>query len=113
YDTAIQDTSSSTGWYKYASTSVYGGTATATQESRRKATFLFTGTGVRIIGHPHSNRSTNIKITIDGVTEVFSQKVANGTANTIYQVLSYEKVGLDDMLHFVEIESGTDELIKL
>ncbi|MEO3947606.1 fibronectin type III domain-containing protein [Gorillibacterium sp. CAU 1737] len=63
--------------------------------------FNFVGTKLRIIDANNSLRVPNgMKITIDGVSEVYSSY--SPTYN--YQVLSYEKVGLPKGIHEVVIE---------
>ncbi|NKI22308.1 hypothetical protein HFN20_13955 [Paenibacillus dendritiformis] len=68
-----------------------------------KIKFDFIGTKIRIIGVQYPNKFPNVPITIDGVTETFSQV---GSLN--YQVLQYEKTGLEYRRHTVEIAIPSD-----
>jgi hypothetical protein len=59
----------------------------------------FKGTKIRIIGSTSVNRSANIEITIDGAVSSFSMY----SASLVDQVLVYEKVGLPNAVHTVQI----------
>jgi hypothetical protein len=69
-----------------------------------KIRFCFKGTKIRIISTAYNTGTTNNKITIDGITETFSCY----SPTSILQALVYEKTGLTDSIHTVEIEVGTD-----
>lgn len=88
------------GWTKPTSSGFYNGGLSATNVSGDIATFKFYGTKLRIIDQIHPNRSTNISITIDGNTEIFSE-YASVAQN---QTLVYEKTGLILKVHDVTIK---------
>ncbi|MET4563335.1 uncharacterized protein YjdB [Lysinibacillus parviboronicapiens] len=66
-----------------------------------KLTFKFKGTKIRLVGAKGnaSDASTSSSFIIDGKTETFDQY----NVNFITQVLLYEKSGLEDTIHTVEI----------
>lgn len=65
-----------------------------------KIEFAFKGTKLRIISSStRPERANSIDVIIDGVTETFSPR----TSATVYQTLVYEKTGLVDTIHKVEI----------
>ncbi|WP_333880399.1 Ig-like domain-containing protein [Lysinibacillus capsici] len=64
-----------------------------------KVRFNFKGTKIRLIGYLHNNRSNKISINIDGISETFSQYGPNTEMS-----LDYEKTGLTESIHTVEIE---------
>lgn len=68
-----------------------------------KIKFDFIGTKIRIIGVQYPNKFPNVPITIDGITETFSQ-----VGSLKYQVLQYEKTGLENRRHTVEIAIPSD-----
>ncbi|MFB5763844.1 bacterial surface protein [Paenibacillus medicaginis] len=68
-----------------------------------KIEFKFVGTSLRIIGGLRDNHSDRISITIDGETEYFSE-YKKETSITIGQILVYEKLGLENTVHSVEIK---------
>ncbi|MNB94369.1 hypothetical protein D3C75_415200 [compost metagenome] len=61
--------------------------------------FVFKGTKLRIISCTYPTYSDSININIDGVNETFSLI----TSPHNHQILVYEKDGLDDKIHSVEI----------
>lgn len=63
-----------------------------------KIRFKFKGTKIRLVGGMHENRSKKISIKIDGISETFSQY-----GSTTHMTLDYEKIGLTDSIHTVEI----------
>lgn len=64
-------------------------------------TFKFKGTKLRIIGDlKYTDRASDNDISIDGVHYSYSQQCASGQ---IYQILNFEKVGLEDTIHTVAI----------
>lgn len=73
--------------------------------------FTFEGNGLRIIGAVHANMASRIHITIDGYRSKFSARDANVVEMVVPQVdhILFEKQGLKDGVHVVEIELGTDE----
>jgi Carbohydrate esterase 2 N-terminal len=84
----------------------YQSTIHSSSDMNAKVQFKFIGTSLRIIAPKTSSGSNVININIDGITETYS--LYNNT--TTYQVLVYEKQGLINREHTVEIrlsESGT------
>jgi len=81
----------------YANTSRYSNQAGA------KISFIFKGTKLRVIGPKSTNKHANVPIIIDGQTETFSQIGYNQT-----QILLYEKTGLSNTEHSVEIIVPSD-----
>jgi hypothetical protein len=80
----------------------YNGTVTwINNPTNTSIRFKFKGTKIRIIGTRYQDRSSNIQIKIDGATETYSEYRAVGT--TEGQILVYEKIGLVDGIHDVEI----------
>jgi hypothetical protein len=73
--------------------------------------FNFFGTKLRIISciHEPKHRSSDIKVTIDGKEEIYSEQ---GT-QIQYQTLVYEKTNLVEGVHTVVIKSGTTSLYPL
>lgn len=65
--------------------------------------FKFKGTKLRILGPVYNNKPTDIPITIDGTTEIFSGYTSTLVYNHV--VLLYEKTGLADTVHTVTIET--------
>lgn len=82
------------------STSSTGGSYV--QNNNLSAKFRFIGKNLRIIAIMSSSRTNPISITIDGVTETFSEY----SETVISQALVYEKANLNDGEHFVEILGG-------
>jgi len=73
-------------------------------EGSKEISFKFKGTKLRLISEWYANRSQNIKIDIDNLpTETFSQYIASGNP---FQVIGYEKEGLEDIVHDVKIYSN-------
>jgi hypothetical protein len=60
--------------------------------------FNFTGTNLRVIGILSTNWSNNLNISIDGITESFTQ---NGVVTS--QILNYQKLNLSNIEHSVII----------
>lgn len=78
--------------------SCYGGSVKVLAQNA-SVTFKFIGTKIRLIGPSyHLNRSMNVRITLDGVSESFSQ---NGAL--IHQRLDYEKIDLEYGTHIVTV----------
>jgi hypothetical protein len=66
--------------------------------------FNFKGTKLRLITYRAPARPSNISIKIDGQEEFYSDFISSGE---IIQCLSYEKTGLENKLHKVEISCQT------
>jgi hypothetical protein len=69
--------------------------------------FKFVGTKLRIIYAKNNAGSKGIEITIDGVTETYSQYSEVSVSSTERQIVLYEKTGLSNTEHSVHIESVT------
>ncbi|WJQ82278.1 hypothetical protein [Brevibacillus brevis] len=78
--------------------SFYGGASNYATSADFKIKFNFIGTKIRIIGNMYQNKFPNVPITIDGTTETFSQY-----GDLKFQALQYEKIGLENKMHTVEI----------
>ncbi|MBP2633089.1 MAG: hypothetical protein H6Q70_3717 [Firmicutes bacterium] len=91
-----------TGWDVDSTYSPYNGgrSRNTAITSDRSIRFNFTGSNLRIIGILSSNWSNNLQISVDGITESFSQ-YNNATATS--QVLNYEKLNLSNGEHSVII----------
>jgi F5/8 type C domain len=90
-------------WSKLSNASAYSGSITdgPTYANSNKILFNFKGTKLRFITFGQTNRNSAVNIKIDGVTEVFSERASVA----IWQMLAYEKAGLSDSIHTVEIWS--------
>lgn len=86
-------------WLTNSNGILYNNTLHYANKSGAKVHFNFKGTKIRLIGHLYNNRSDKISITIDGISETFSQY---GSLTTMS--LDYEKTGLTESIHTVEIE---------
>ncbi|PKR92775.1 hypothetical protein [Bacillus toyonensis] len=100
-------------WYQGASSQWYNSTYHYVKDNDSLGTveFDFYGTQLRIIScvDVPAYRSDDVSITIDGVTEKYSEI---GSAN-IGQVLGYEKLGLTKGKHRVRIQCGTKGTYRL
>lgn len=67
-----------------------------------KIEFTFVGTSLRVIGGLRDDHSDKIAITIDGETEYFSE-YKKDISITEGKILVYEKIGLEDTMHTVEM----------
>ncbi|MFC9540802.1 Ig-like domain-containing protein [Lysinibacillus sp. NPDC056959] len=90
-------------WLTNSTGTFYNNTLHYADKSGAKVHFTFKGTKIRLIGFLYNNRSDKISIKIDGISEKFSQY---GSPTTMS--LDYEKTGLTESIHTVEIElNGT------
>lgn len=100
-------------WEKGSHSSWYNGTChyVADKDSTGAVEFDFYGTQLRIITcfDVASYRTDDISITIDGVTEKYSE-IASAK---VYQGLAYEKLGLNKGKHRVRIQCGTKGTYRL
>ncbi|HFU7073001.1 TPA: hypothetical protein ACGN07_005761 [Bacillus cereus] len=100
-------------WEKGSHSSWYNGTChyVADKDSTGAVEFDFYGTQLRIITcfDVASYRTDDISITIDGVTEKYSE-IASAK---VYQGLAYEKLGLTKRKHRVRIQCGTKGTYRL
>ncbi|USL16433.1 hypothetical protein [Bacillus thuringiensis] len=100
-------------WEKGSSSDWYNGTYhyVADKDSTGAVEFDFYGTRLRIITcfDVASYRTDDISITIDGVTEKYSE-IASAK---VYQGLAYEKLGLTKGKHRVRIQCGTKGTYRL
>ena len=108
YDDSHKGLTYTGNWYTNTGDSYYKGQihVTKSNTTNNYITFKFYGTAIRIIGDIYEHRHSNNTITIDNVTETFSEF---GTATGILYALVYEKTGLSLGLHSVSIKSGTDK----
>jgi hypothetical protein len=105
----INDTDSRITYSKYtyqtydSSSHMYKNDMHYTMDSTGSIKFNFTGSKVRIIAMTNEDRSTDNKISIDGITEeTFSCHMPKGGSTLVY-----EKTGLADVEHSVVITNGT------
>lgn len=100
-------------WEKGSHSSWYNGTChyVADKDSTGAVEFNFYGTQLRIITcfDVASYRTDDISITIDGVTEKYSE-IASAK---VYQGLAYEKLGLTKGKHRVRVQCGTKGTYRL
>lgn len=75
-----------------------------TQKTDTQFKFKFKGTQLRLLGTQMINSAPDVKISIDGVTETYSQESDNLTVD---YALLYEKKGLEDKVHEVIITSSS------
>lgn len=94
-------------WFTYTtdSSKYYKGQIRVTEAKPTNTyiTFKFYGTAIRITGDIYENKHSNNTITIDNVTETFSEF----GPTFIECALVYEKTGLSLGLHSVSIKPGT------
>ncbi|MEK4074084.1 hypothetical protein MHI01_09270 [Paenibacillus sp. FSL M7-0656] len=88
-------------WSKPASSDLYNGTAMLASTNDSTVRFTFKGTKIRLIGAQYTTGSSDISVIIDGVVEKTTQN-----AGLVYQVLTYEKLGLINKVHTVEIKNN-------
>lgn len=88
-------------WNTNNYSSAWAQTLLHTNEKGAKLHFSFYGTKFRILDSKHTNRSSSIKVTIDGEkTETFSEFA---TVSSGLPTLVYEKVGLPEGIHSIVI----------
>ena len=85
-------------WQDSNDVNCYNGSSKYVAITNAKVIFKFTGTKIRLMEYCGQYRSNDIKITIDGVTETVSQLTGSG-----YQTLFYEKTGLSEGTHSLEM----------
>lgn len=93
------------GWSTLARTAYYEGSRhnSSSNELDDKIVIKFKGTKFRIISSAFPDYTDNLIVTIDGVSETYSQ-----TAPTNRNIaLTYEKLDLEDTIHLVEISKIT------
>ncbi|MGE7092516.1 Ig-like domain-containing protein [Lysinibacillus sp. NPDC048646] len=77
--------------------------------------FKFKGTQFRIISlkirNGYTFASSNVKVNIDGKTETYNP--INGNDSYEYQILLYEKTGLEDAVHSVEIYTDDNKTLVI
>ncbi|KAA8999697.1 fibronectin type III domain-containing protein [Paenibacillus spiritus] len=85
----------------------YNGTAHWTDSANqgKYVEFSFVGTKLRLIYAKNNAGSSNVAVTIDGVTETYS--AYSNSVTTDRFVLLYEKTGLSNTQHTVHIEAAT------
>ncbi len=88
-------------WYTDGSSSAYNGSVRYAKTTNEALKFKFYGTKLRIIGAKGLGQSEKVSITIDGISNLYS----NSSSRVQYQSLEYEISGLTDSIHTVEIKS--------
>ncbi|QDP99412.1 Ig domain-containing protein [Lysinibacillus fusiformis] len=77
--------------------------------------FKFKGTQFRIISLKIRNgnafASSNVKVNIDGITQTYNPINSDDTFG--YQILLYEKTGLEDVVHSVEIYTDDNKVLVI
>lgn len=91
-------------------TSAYGGSHASSNTLGATITFKFYGTKIRLLSNNAGDRSNNIKIYIDGILD---NSISEYNSNTIYQILVYEKLNLNEGIHEVKIINNTTNYIIL
>lgn len=87
-------------WTTTSDSNWYNSTKHVSNDASAIVRFKFKGTDLRIIGTHSSTYSDSISITIDGIQETYSQY----KSTTSFKVISYEKLGLTDTMHTIEIK---------
>ncbi len=93
-------------WNTWSGAATSGGTDKRTNTVGQVIRFKFTGTGIRIISPINSDLSSSVRILIDGQEEVFSEY----SPTLVWRTCVYEKIGLDNQTHDVQIISNTTAL---
>lgn len=89
-------------WIIGSSSSRYLGTETSCNTVGATISFHFLGKKLRILDALSNNKGSNIEITIDGIKETFSS-YSTTNSSRYSQTLVYEKTGLSDSIHIVDI----------
>ncbi|UOK65274.1 discoidin domain-containing protein [Paenibacillus sp. OVF10] len=100
------------GWLRYPTGQAgsYNNSFSASNNTvNKKATFTFKGTKLRLITMTHSDSTTIGKISIDGTP----YDASFYSSSAINQVLVFEKTGLEDSLHTIEIYSPEAKNIRI
>lgn len=108
YDDSVAALSYSGVWTRAIDSNCYNGSLNYATALTASLKFNFTGTRIRILDNINPNRSTSIKITIDGVTEFYSTNGIN-----LYQALVFEKQNLANVEHSVIIELSAEGYIGI
>jgi uncharacterized repeat protein (TIGR01451 family) len=88
-------------WYTDGSSYAYNGSVRCAKTTNEALKFKFYGTKLRIIAAKGLGQSEKVSITIDGVSNLYS----DSSSRVQYQSLEYEISGLTDSIHTVEIKS--------
>lgn len=88
-------------WSLDSNASFWGGSSYYTTAEGSKITFKFKGTKIRLICANNSAYADSVPIKIDGITESFN--ISQFSSTSTYLNLEYEKTGLVDGIHEVEI----------
>ncbi|MFD3258772.1 hypothetical protein ACE3MQ_09200 [Paenibacillus lentus] len=91
----------------------YGGSLKASNTLGSKFSFTFKGTKIRLIDSKVLNRSQQVKITIDGVIENYSEKGTVATNENNVQILVFEKTNLNDEIHNITIEATDTDYVGI
>jgi hypothetical protein len=107
----IDDTDSNfvydSNWTTGTNASDYNGTYHNLASKTGKIDFYFYGTKIRLIFVTNSTYSDQMKVTIDGVSQIFS--LVN--TSQLFMTLAYEKTGLSKSTHKVTIENLVPKLV--
>lgn len=87
-------------WINDSNASNHAGTGKYTSDKYANMKFQFKGTKLRIISFAGSNRPSSVNITIDGKIETYDP-----TSWTGKQMVVYEKTGLSEGIHTVEMNA--------
>lgn len=85
-------------WKQDSSLGTYLGSGFYTTDLKSTVKFSFKGKSIRLIGYGNNNKTTKGKVEIDGSIEYF-----NENRSVLSQMLVYEKTGLEDTIHTIEI----------
>jgi hypothetical protein len=99
-------------WTIGSGASYYNGASHMLSTKTGKVDFYFYGSKIRIMTRGNtsgSGESDQVKITIDGVSQIFSSV----SSTLIFQMLSYEKTGLPKATHKVTIENLVSKTLYL
>lgn len=93
--------STSTNYYN-GSLSYLPANLSADEISSTNINFYFVGTALRIISLHFDQYTSQLSVTVDGVSKVVDTRIGS---TALYQVLTHEFLDLEDTIHFVTIKS--------
>lgn len=96
-------------WSPQVLSSHYNNSLIYTNSKGSKIKFNFTGDKIRLILNNYTNNETATKVSIDGVSTTVNSRLASGE---LFQVLAYEKLGLANSQHLVEIETVSNDYFR-
>ncbi|WP_340016439.1 hypothetical protein [Paenibacillus sp. FSL K6-1318] len=97
----------SSGFVSSPNEAYYNGTSRLASTANSTVEFQFKGTKLRIIGNRHNRGSSKISVSIDGLTEVFSEN----HVDIVQKALVYEKLNLSDAIHTVKITTNDTNFV--